>query len=112
MRLTFYRDAQERLLGFRAEQHTGYAPAGQDIVCAAVSALTQATLNGLVSVQKLPVDSQKDEKKALLEARLGKDAGDAEIREAQVRLRTLQEAMEAIERQYPRFVSILYKDRR
>ena len=35
------------LVGFDAHGHTGYADAGEDIVCAAVSALTQATVIGM-----------------------------------------------------------------
>ena len=44
--VTFFRRADGTLIGYRAQGHTGYAEAGQDIVCAAVSALTQSTLNG------------------------------------------------------------------
>ena len=108
--ITFYRDARQRLRGYRAEQHTGYAPAGEDIVCAAVSALTQTVLNGLISVQQLPVDSNIDEEKALLEAVLAKAAGDEEIERAQVLFRTLLEGLQAIERQYPKYVQVLFRE--
>lgn len=37
-----YREAKENVLKLRAEGHAGYAPKGQDIVCAAVSTLMQA----------------------------------------------------------------------
>ena len=53
--VTFFRRADGTLIGYRSQGHTGYAEAGQDIVCAAVSALTQSTLNGLRSVLKAPV---------------------------------------------------------
>lgn len=32
-------------VGFTVQGHSGYAPAGQDIVCAAVSAMTMLTIN-------------------------------------------------------------------
>ncbi len=38
---------QQGWLGFRASGHTGYAEHGEDIVCAAVSALTQTAVLGL-----------------------------------------------------------------
>jgi len=34
--------------GFSAKGHSGYAEAGEDIVCSAVSALTQTTVLGIV----------------------------------------------------------------
>lgn len=37
-----YREAKENVLKLQAEGHAGYAPKGQDIVCAAVSTLMQA----------------------------------------------------------------------
>lgn len=37
-----YRETKENVLKLRAEGHAGYAPKGQDIVCAAVSTLMQA----------------------------------------------------------------------
>ena len=37
-----YREAKENVLKLLAEGHAGYAPKGQDIVCAAVSTLMQA----------------------------------------------------------------------
>ena len=46
-----------------------FAEAGADIVCAAVSALTQGTLNGLLNVLKAPVDYHIDEKDGILTAR-------------------------------------------
>lgn len=36
-------------IGFKVQGHSGYAPAGQDIVCAAVSAMTMLTVNMLES---------------------------------------------------------------
>ncbi|HOB87843.1 MAG TPA: ribosomal-processing cysteine protease Prp [Bacillota bacterium] len=47
IRVTVWRKAAGPISGFQVEGHAGYAPAGEDIVCAAVSALTQAALLGL-----------------------------------------------------------------
>ena len=40
-------------LGFECSGHAGYAEAGSDIVCSAVSALTAATANGLTEAAKI-----------------------------------------------------------
>ena len=45
--IRFYRD-KDRLSGFVCQGHSGYAPAGEDIVCAAVSSsvtLTECIIN-------------------------------------------------------------------
>ncbi len=42
------------LVGFEAQGHTGFAQAGGDIVCSAVSALTTAAANGITDILRLP----------------------------------------------------------
>lgn len=44
---------QGKYIGFVAQGHAGYAENGYDIVCAAVSTLTQATVVGIVEVLKV-----------------------------------------------------------
>ena len=48
--VTFFKRSDGALIGYRAGGHSGYAEAGEDIVCAGVSALTQSTLNGLQNI--------------------------------------------------------------
>ena len=110
--VAFFRRPDGALTGYRAEGHTGYAEAGEDIVCAAVSALTQSTLNGLKNVLKAPVMFDIDDAAATLEARLTPQASEAQVREAQILLQTLLQGLQAIERSYPRNVRIIYEERR
>ena len=63
--VTFFGRKDGALTGYRAVGHTGYAEAGQDIVCAAVSALTQSTLNGLKNVLEAPVTANIDDQSAV-----------------------------------------------
>ena len=98
--------------GFKEEGHTGYAEAGHDIVCAAVSALTQSTLNGLRSVLKAPVMFDIDDRSASLEAELTPEATGEQVEQAQLLLVTLLEGLQAIERSYPRNVRIFFEERR
>ena len=110
--VSFFRRPDGALTGYRAQGHTGYAEAGEDIVCAAVSALTQSTLNGLKNVLKAPVMFDIDDAAATLEARLTPLASEAQVREAQILLQTLLQGLQAIERSYPRNVRIIYEERR
>ncbi|MCI9486290.1 MAG: ribosomal-processing cysteine protease Prp [Lachnospiraceae bacterium] len=45
--VTVFVDSEGEHRGFRISGHAGYAGAGEDIVCAAVSALAQSTVNAI-----------------------------------------------------------------
>ena len=47
LRVVFFRTSEETLTGFQITGHAGYAEYGQDIVCAAVTALSFNTANSL-----------------------------------------------------------------
>lgn len=47
LEITFFRDGDRRFAGFAARGHADFAEFGQDIVCAAVSAILQAARLGL-----------------------------------------------------------------
>jgi uncharacterized protein YsxB (DUF464 family) len=47
LEVTFYRDGKGRFAGFAARGHAEFSEYGQDIVCAAVSAILQAARLGL-----------------------------------------------------------------
>lgn len=49
-------DENEKIYGFRVKGHSGYAKKGEDIVCAAVSALTETALLGIGKHLKRRVD--------------------------------------------------------
>ena len=110
--VTFLKRSDGALLGYRANGHSGYAEAGADIVSAAISALTQTTLNGLKNVLKAPVMFDQDDDGAFIEAILTPEASEDQIRQAQLLLVTLQEGLQAIQREYPRNLRIIFKERR
>ena len=110
--VTFLKRSDGALLGYRANGHSGYAEAGADIVCAAISALTQTTLNGLKNVLKAPVMFDQDDDGAFIEAILTPEASEDQIRQAQPLLVTLLAGLQAIQREYPRNLRIIFKERR
>ena len=109
--VTVFRRPDGSLSGFDCRGHAEYADAGEDIVCAAVSALTQGTLNGLLNVLKAPVDYRIDEKDGILTASLG-DVPEGKRAGAQLLLETLASALQMIEADYARFVRVIFKERR
>ena len=110
--VTFLTRADGGVVGYRANGHSGYAGAGADIVWAAISALTQTTLNGLKNVLKAPVMFDQDDDGAFIEAILTPEASEDQIRQAQLLLVTLLEGLQAIQREYPRNLRIIFKERR
>ncbi len=55
MIVTILRDEEGGIAGFEARGHAGYAERGADIVCAGVSALTQAAVLGLARRLEAPL---------------------------------------------------------
>ena len=110
--VTFLKRSDGALIGYSAIGHSGYAEAGADIVCAAISALTQTTLNGLANVLKAPVMFDQDDDGAFIEAKLTPEATEEQVQQAQLLLVTLLEGLQAIQREYPRNLRIIFKERR
>ena len=110
--VTFWKRSDGALIGYSASGHSGYAEAGSDIVCAAISALTQSTLNGLKNVLKAPVMFDQDDDGAFIEAILTPEASQDQVQQAQLLLVTLLEGLQAIQREFPRNLRIIFKERR
>ncbi|MHB8147833.1 MAG: ribosomal-processing cysteine protease Prp [Vulcanimicrobiaceae bacterium] len=57
--VTFCRDSRNRLSSVFATGHAGFAEHGEDIVCAAVSAILQAMRLGLEEHARIPLDASQ-----------------------------------------------------
>ena len=97
------RDEAGRLVGFRAVGHSKWARRGHDIVCAAVSALTQAAVLGLARHLRLPVSVEAGD--GLLDCRLelsGENSpDDGLLQQADAVLATMELGLREIANQYP-----------
>ncbi|MBE3583277.1 MAG: ribosomal-processing cysteine protease Prp [Limnochordaceae bacterium] len=107
VRVCFWQDQEGRYWGFEAEGHAGWAATGQDIVCAAISALTQATVIGLQRVARLPVESRQNDEQGVLSCRL-QPAGwtSAQGQSAWLLCETLWQALAEIAEQYPKHLRL------
>lgn len=95
--------AGDRIVSFAVSGHTGYAAHGSDIVCAAVSAVTQTALVGLQQVAGLEPHVVIDDDRGFLSVDLRSDAqNDA----AQVILATMVAGLRSIVAGNPRYVRI------
>jgi uncharacterized protein YsxB (DUF464 family) len=57
--VTFRRDSRNRLSSVFAEGHAGWADPGEDVVCAAASAILQAAWLGLAEHARIDVDGER-----------------------------------------------------
>ena len=97
-----------RPVGFDASGHTGYAEEGSDIVCSAVSALTQAAVLGLTQVLHIPVGLDMED--GSLYCILPDDCQGLQLEKAQVILDTLYQSLSAIREEYKAFLRITKKE--
>lgn len=106
-----YRDAGGRVWGFRYSGHADFGEHGEDIVCAAVSAIAQTTVLGLMRHLDVPVDVKQ--KPGLLECRLagGSRAAQeaAENPAVQALFETMVLGVREVEKQYPEHVRLRSK---
>lgn len=110
-RVTFlYR--RGRPCGFRASGHAGYADSGEDIVCAAISALTQTCELGLTEKLGLNVEVRRDDERGFYELTTPGIPGRRQRREAAILFDTLLIGLESIRSSYPEYLRINAKERR
>ena len=92
------RSQDECITGFEATGHAGYAEAGYDIVCAAVSILTTTCANALETVAGVkPTVKTSDGR---MHVTLPKDSG----HDAQVILQTLRQGLRDLAEEYSRYI--------
>lgn len=101
--ITFYRDSRG-VVGFRARGHAGFADPGEDIVCAAISMLTQTTVIGLQDV--VGIDARINIQEGQLECFLPKKLTASLLRDSQVLLETMLKGLEGIKDEYGDFLQI------
>ncbi len=101
--IRFWRTGPEEeapLHSFEVRGHAGYEEAGRDIICAAVSAVTQSTVKGLAEVVGCEPDMEYSE--GFLRCRVNMD--DLPRTQqwcVQVLMETLRLALDDIQEQYP-----------
>jgi len=108
VRVELYQSGPGELTGFRAVGHAGYAPPGEDIVCAGVSAVTQACVLGLRDHLQLPVSLKAED--GLLECRLPREIPEEKRVPARAILETMVLALREIENGHGRYFALISLD--
>ncbi len=74
IRITIYKDRKQEISGFCCSGHAGYAAAGSDIVCAAVSVMVINTVNALEQFTDTPFSLETEEEGGRIECRFRGEA--------------------------------------
>ena len=102
------RNVNNEIISFALNGHAGYNVEGKDIVCAAVSAVTNMALIGLNEKLKINLNFEKSDS-GYLKVELPKDIDFEDMRVAQVLLESLVTEYLDIESSYGKY--ILVKER-
>lgn len=107
VRVTIYKDRDGTFRGFRSIGHAGYAKAGEDIVCAGVSALVLNAVNSIEAFAGDDFELESDEASGLVSLRFSK----APSREAELLMKSLVLGLEGILDAYgDAYVSLVTKE--
>jgi len=110
-RITLYKDVKGSIFKYTVKGHTGYSTSGSDIVCAAVSMLTQTVLIALNEVSEIDennIDYYIDEKNGILEVSIPKDLPKKQIYDANIILKTMEVGIKALIESYPKYITLEY----
>ena len=97
--------SKSHIVGFEISGHTGYAEEGSDIVCSAVSSMSQMVVVGIKDVLKLNAFVQISD--GYLKLKLSEK--DIENNFAEVLLKSLEKSLKEIVKEYGNYVKMEVK---
>lgn len=96
---------KKKICAFEISGHAGYAPAGEDIVCAAVTVLTLNTVNAIEAFTDVPFKAEADEKKGgYLKVTFPLEG--MEDKQVQLLLQTMKLGLSGIETEYNEYMTL------
>ena len=105
--ITFRQDKEKQICGFTSVGHVGYAPSGEDIICAGVSALVINTVNSLdrLTDAEVVVSAQEEE------GRIDCSVSSYNQSDVQLLLRSLWIGMTEIQNSYgSEYIRIIFEE--
>ena len=89
--------------------HSGYADEGSDIICAAVSTLTQNCEKGLKEMLKINTKFIIDENIPHLSVSLPNDLSEKDMKDAQILMKSTYLGLKDLADSYPKYINIKEK---
>ncbi|WP_425446591.1 ribosomal-processing cysteine protease Prp [Dethiothermospora halolimnae] len=103
-------DAQS-IVGYSLNGHTGYGVEGQDILCAAISTLSQTTLialNEVCDIDEDKINYRIDEKTGFLSVIIPTNMDYQTMEKAQIVFRTMEVGIKSLIEVYPDYITLEY----
>ena len=104
--VTFYTEGR-RIVGFEVKGHSGFAPEGEDIVCAAVTSAVRLTECAINDVLGLEAAVKVREKDASITLKLPNSLGQTNESTCQALLTGLMVHFVQLAAEYPEFISVM-----
>lgn len=98
------------IVAYECLGHTGYAEAGEDIVCSALSSIIQSTALGLKEVLELKIDMQRNDDKGYFKVVLPREINEDKSDKAQVLLTTLYLSVKDLAKGYSKYIKLEERD--
>ncbi len=105
VRITIFQNRQRQLTGFDCLGHAEYAN-GNDIVCAAVSALVVNCVNSIEALTDAQFTCDSRQEDGMISFRLGADSGE----DAQLLLQSLSLGLEEVESNYEAYIDVIFEE--
>jgi uncharacterized protein YsxB (DUF464 family) len=97
-------DRDSHYSGFVCSGHAAYAKRGADIVCAAISILTQTIMAALEEILQIPLEVEADESSGYLKCTWVNQPD--QLERIQLLIKTLVLGLTAIQTEYPNHISL------
>ena len=99
----------DAISSIQASGHSGYAVSGSDIICSAVSTLTQNCEKGLKELLLIDTDFVLDEETPYLKVSLPKDLDEIKMHDAQIMMKSTYLGLKDLADSYPKYINIKEK---
>lgn len=106
--ISIFRNSNKVIKQFIIKGHAYAADPGEDIVCAAVSTLSQTTVLSLHQI--VDIDIEYEVKKGYLRCKLPKNLTEKESYETKLLIDTMLLGLKNIQKSYPQHIEIHYKE--
>ena len=107
-KIVFYKQGED-FVRIESQGHTGYANHGEDVVCAAISALLQGAALGVLKVAGVKAQYRIDEEKGSLMLQIPQGVSSDARHDCNVILKTLLVSVKDLEKGYSEYIEVEVK---
>lgn len=110
-KINIFKNKDGSIVKYVVDGHTGYDSAGKDILCAAVSILTQTALNALNEVCGIDeelIDYTVEDEQGYLDVCLPDGLSNGQREKADIVLQTMIVGLKGLQEIYPEYITLEY----